>query len=132
MNTSSIRSGFVIRGLLVAAVVVTAVATHLVDRSRQATAPLMVTEIPDPVDEMVRAAKWLNEYYASPEGLQRPNGLWIDGHPDYEGIAVWLFNTYVRERLGGATEQEARLAVTEHVQRSDEWRAKHPQAPPSR
>jgi len=42
-------------------------------------------------DDVVRTAQWLHEYYASADGLQRPDGLWnsIEKHPDFEGIAAW-------------------------------------------
>ena len=35
--------------------------------------------------EMVQALEWLHHFYASPEGLQRPNGLWRDDRkqPDF-------------------------------------------------
>ena len=32
-----------------------------------------------PRDDLIHAGEWLHEYYKSEEGLQRPEGLWIDG-----------------------------------------------------
>jgi hypothetical protein len=113
------------RALLLVAVVATAIGTHLIDRPT--TASRILIEMTDPVDEMARAAKWLNDWYAAPEGLQRANGLSIDGHLDYDGLAAWLFNGYLRERLNGANEEEARRRVLEQIRLSDEWRVKHPQ-----
>ena len=121
-----------VRALFVASIVATAIATHWIDRASPPTAQLVLTEMPRAASEMADAAEWLNGYYASPEGLGRPNGLWTDGHPDYAGIGAWLFDTYLRVRLGGATEQKARAAVIEGIQRSPEWRAKHPDAAPAR
>ena len=51
--------------------------------------------------EMQRAMAWLNDFYKSPEGLRRPDGLWIGGHPDFEGLSVWVFDVYLRHRLKG-------------------------------
>jgi hypothetical protein len=38
--------------------------------------------------EFHQAMLKLHAYYAAPEGLQRPNGLSIDGAPDFPGIAI--------------------------------------------
>ena len=60
------------------------------------------------------------------DGLQRPEGLWINGHPDYEGISAWVFDEYLRHRLNGLTEAEAEAKRAGQRSKSDEWRAKHP------
>jgi hypothetical protein len=75
--------------------------------------------------EIQRVMTWLNEFYKSPEGLQRPEGLWIQGHPDFEGISVWVFDRYLRHRLKGDPEEQARQSVVDAIKQSDEWRAKH-------
>ena len=75
--------------------------------------------------EMQRAMTWLNDFYKSPDGLQRPEGLWIGGHPDFEGLSVWVFDVYLRHRLKGEPEEQARQAVVDAIKKSDEWRAKH-------
>ena len=75
--------------------------------------------------EMQRAMTWLNDFYKSPDGLQRPEGLWIGGHPDFEGLSVWVFDVYLRHRLKGEPEEQARQAVVDAIKQSDEWRAKH-------
>jgi len=72
--------------------------------------------------EISRVLTWLHGYYKATEGLQRPNGLWIEDHPDYEGIAHWVFDVYLRDRLRGRTETLAQQAVEEAIKRSDEWR----------
>ena len=75
--------------------------------------------------EIARALMWLHQYYQAADGLQRPNGLWIGDHPDYDGIAVWIFDVYLTNRLKGRTETEAKTIVEDRIKRSDEWRSKH-------
>jgi hypothetical protein len=75
--------------------------------------------------EIADTISWLNRYYQSPAGLDRPGGLWIDGHPDYQGISAWVFDLYLRERLGGKTEDEARRIVAAAIEKTGEWQAKH-------
>ena len=52
-------------------------------------------------------------------------GLWISGHPDFEGISTWVFDVYLRHRLKGESEEQARRAIEDAITQSDEWRAKH-------
>ncbi len=75
--------------------------------------------------EYERTMSWLDAYYRSADGLQRPQGLWIDGHPDYLAIAVWVFDVYQRHRLAGETEEQARQAVADAIRQTDEWRTRH-------
>lgn len=75
--------------------------------------------------EMQRAMTWLNDFYKSPDGLQRPEGLWIGGRPDFEGLSVWVFDVYLRHRLKGEPEEQARQAVVDAIKQSDEWRTTH-------
>ena len=76
-------------------------------------------------DEVQRVMIWLNDFYKSPDGLKRPEGLWISGHPDFQGLSVWIFDVYLRHRLRGDTEEQARKAVETAIRDSDEWRVKH-------
>jgi hypothetical protein len=76
-------------------------------------------------DEAQRAVAWLNEYYGAREGLQRSQGLCHDGKLDADGLVVWLFDHYLRDRAGGAPEGLARQNVADTIKRSDEWRALH-------
>ena len=78
--------------------------------------------------EMQREMMWLHEFYKSPDGLQRPEGLWIGGHPDFEGISFWVFDVYLRRRLRGESEEQARQAIVNAIKQSEEWRTKHPTA----
>lgn len=78
-------------------------------------------------DEMVRVINWLDDFYRSPEGLERPAGLWqadankIDG----EAIAVWVLDVYLSARLNGASEESAREAVVGQIKATDEWQRRH-------
>jgi hypothetical protein len=75
--------------------------------------------------ETQRVMTWLNDFYKSTDGLQRPEGLWIDGHPDFQGIGMWVFDVYLRNRLNGQSEEQARRTVEDAIKQSDEWRTKH-------
>ena len=61
-----------------------------VTRARHLTAESMDGQGP----EIQRVLAWLDAFYKSPDGLQRPEGLWIKDHPDYEGISAWVFDVY--------------------------------------
>ena len=75
--------------------------------------------------EMQRTMSWLNDYYKSPDGLKRQGGLWIDGHPDFEGLGVWTFTVYLPHRLKGDSEEQSRQAVVDAIKQSEEWQVKH-------
>jgi hypothetical protein len=72
------------------------------------------------------AIEWLHNFYKAPDGLQRPEGLWIDGHPDYTGISTWILGVYMSSRLRGQTDAQAKQAIQDAIRQSEEWRAKHP------
>jgi hypothetical protein len=75
--------------------------------------------------EVLRTTAWLNQFYKAPDGLQRPEGVWKGGEPDYEGLGHWVFDVYVRDRLRGKTEDESRKDLEDQIKGSDEWRTKH-------
>jgi hypothetical protein len=77
--------------------------------------------------EILEAQQWLHDFYASAEGLQRPNGLWRDDRkqPDFEGISTWVFDVYLTARLSGASHEEARRAIEDAIRSSDEWKRVH-------
>jgi len=77
------------------------------------------------ISESDGAMQWLHDYYKSAEGLQRPQGLWIDGHPDYTAISTWVFGVYMGNRLRGKTDEQAKQAMTNEIRQSEEWRLKH-------
>ena len=78
-------------------------------------------------EELASMVQWLDEFYRSPEGLQRPNGLWrADNRPDGEAIGVWVLDVYLQARMAGKSDAEARQAVMDQIKSTDEWRQKHP------
>lgn len=81
-------------------------------------------------EEALDEMKWLDGYYAAPEGLQRPNGLSLNGKPDFEGLAAWYLDIYQNERLKGRTREEARAAYVKLIRHSGEWQGKHPGVTP--
>ena len=98
-------------------------------RVDQRAMKLIVGAVRDRRHDMIAAGQWLHSFYQSDEGLKRPEGLWIDKHPDFEGIGAWLFDVYLSSRLAGADDAEARKRVVSGIQKSDEWRQKHPARP---
>jgi hypothetical protein len=81
-------------------------------------------------EELVQVVQWLDEFYRSADGLQRPSGLWLPeaNRPDGEAIGVWVLDVYLQARIGGASTDEARQAVIDSIKATDEWRSKHPKA----
>lgn len=79
-------------------------------------------------EEMVATVQWLDDFYRSTEGLQRPTGLWRAdlNKPDSEAIGVWVLDVYLQARLAGKSDVDARQAVVDQIQSTDEWRQKHP------
>ena len=77
--------------------------------------------------DVMQAAQWLHQYYASDEGLRRKDGLWLaDRHqPDFEALGAWVFDVYLNARVKGASDDEARQAIVDAIRGSDEWRRVH-------
>lgn len=76
--------------------------------------------------EMLDEALFLDNYYKSPEGLRRPQGLSINNAPDWQGVGAWLFDAYLSSRLAGKTREQARAEYVTTIRQSAEWRQKHP------
>jgi Astacin (Peptidase family M12A) len=76
-------------------------------------------------DEFLDVLNHLDRFYAAPEGLQRPNGLSIAGGPDFLGIATWIFDIYLSERLNGISPNGAWTITENAIRSTDEWRSKH-------
>lgn len=76
-------------------------------------------------DEFLDVLNRLDRFYAAPEGLQRPNGLSISGGPDFLGIATWIFDIYLNQRLTGASPNAAWQLTENAIRATDEWRSKH-------
>jgi hypothetical protein len=75
--------------------------------------------------EFLSVLQKLDAFYAAPEGLQRPNGLSIAGGPDFLGIAAWVFDVYLSERLSGGSSTVAWTRVVNAIQSTQEWKSKH-------
>lgn len=76
--------------------------------------------------EFLERMEQLDVHYASPEGLQRPEGLSIGGRPDFLGIAAWIFDVYLNAKLRGESREAAWELVIANIEQSEEWRSKHP------
>ena len=79
-------------------------------------------------EEMVSIVQWLDEFYRSQDGLQRPGGLVnaSTNRTDGEAIGVWVLDVYLKARIEVASEEEARQQVADQIKGTDEWRLKHP------
>ena len=77
-------------------------------------------------DEALDELNWLDAYYSAPDGLQRSNGLSLNGKPDFLGIAAWYLDVYQRERINGKSRADARAVYVSDIRHSDEWKTKHP------
>lgn len=78
-------------------------------------------------EDLTSMVQWLDGVYRGPDGLQRPTGLTrADGAPDAEAIGAWIFDVYLKARVEGKSDEEARQTVLDIIKNSDEWRQKHP------
>ncbi len=79
-------------------------------------------------EELVGAVAFLDDLYRSPDGLQRPDGLYrADAkRVDAEAIGTWILDVYMQARIAGKSDAEARQSITDAIKGSDEWRRKHP------
>jgi hypothetical protein len=79
-------------------------------------------------EEMVNAVAFVDDFYRSPEGLMRPGGLYNSDaqRVDAEAIGTWVLDVYLRARIAGKSDAEARQSIADAIKGSDEWRRKHP------
>ena len=80
--------------------------------------------------EMVAAVAFVDDLYRSPDGLQRPGGLYLPDakRVDAEAIGTWVLDVYMQARIAGKSDEEARQAIASAIKGSDEWRSKHPKS----
>lgn len=78
-------------------------------------------------EELVAAVAFLDDLYRSNDGLQRPGGLYIPDvrRVDAEAIGTWILDVYLKARIDGKSDAEARQSITDAIKGSDEWRRKH-------
>ena len=105
--------------LLIAAVLVTTGATHLYDNWSTVRAENVTA------NEMTATLEWLDQFYASPQGLQRPEGLVENGRIDFDAISHWLFQIYLHERSLEASPEAARASIEKAIRATAEWQKKH-------
>lgn len=79
--------------------------------------------------DLVAAVAFLDDLYRSADGLQRPGGLYNPDaqRVDAEAIGTWILDVYLRARVAGKTDAEARQAIADAIKGSEEWRRKHGQ-----
>jgi tartrate-resistant acid phosphatase type 5 len=89
---------------------------------------LLSARVQNPPDrnDFLAAMNRLHAFYMAPEGLQRPNGLSVNGTPDFLGIAAWIFDVYFTCRSGGQNVEDSWTEVVASITQSIEWRDKHP------
>lgn len=73
--------------------------------------------------EMMDEGAKLHQFYI--DGLRREHGLWIAGHPDWEGIGAWLFDVYLNARVAGKSREDSRALYQDAIKASAEWKAKN-------
>jgi hypothetical protein len=78
-------------------------------------------------EELVAAVGFVDDLYRSPEGLQRPGGLYsVEAQKvDAEAIGTWILDVYLQARIAGKSDAEARQSIADAIKGSDEWRRKH-------
>ena len=78
-------------------------------------------------EEMVAAVAFVDDLYRSADGLQRPSGLYNSDaqHIDAEAIGTWVLDVYMKARIEGKTDAEARQSIADAIKGSDEWKRKH-------
>jgi hypothetical protein len=78
-------------------------------------------------EEMVAAVAFVDDLYRSADGLQRPGGLYLPDaqRVDAEAIGTWILDVYMKARIEGKSDAEARQSISDAIKGSDEWRRKH-------
>jgi hypothetical protein len=78
-------------------------------------------------EEMVAAVAFVDDLYRSTDGLQRPGGLYNPDAQriDAEAIGTWVLDVYMKARIEGKSDAEARQAIADAIKGSDEWKSKH-------
>jgi hypothetical protein len=78
-------------------------------------------------EEIVAAVSFVDDLYRSADGLQRPGGLYNLElqRVDAEAIGTWVLDVYMKARIEGKSDAEARQSIADAIKGSDEWRLKH-------
>ena len=119
MEGNARPSAGLVRALIIAAAVIAAVATHTIERWGCFDVHRLTAA------EMTDTLQWLDELYSSPDGLQRPSGIIVNGKVDFASIATWGFLNYLQARADGRTPEGARAVIRRAIWDSPEWQEKH-------
>jgi hypothetical protein len=78
-------------------------------------------------EDLVAAVAFVDDLYRSADGLQRPDGLYMPDTKkvDAEAIGTWVLDVYMRARIDGKSDAEARQSISDAIKGSDEWHRKH-------
>jgi hypothetical protein len=78
-------------------------------------------------EEVVAVVGFVDDLYRSADGLQRPGGLYNSEAQriDAEAIGTWVLDVYMKARIEGKTDAEARQSIADAIKGSDEWKRKH-------
>jgi hypothetical protein len=76
-------------------------------------------------NDFLDAMERLHAFYYSRLGLSRPQGLAIDGRPDFLGVATWIFDLYLGARSAGLNPEMSFGVVVTEITQTAEWRDKH-------
>ena len=60
-----------------------------------------------------------------PRGCSGRTACRLRGGPDFLGIAAWIFDIYLNERLRGSSATAAWALTENAIRATDEWRRKH-------
>ena len=85
------------------------------------------TQLRNHREELVAVVGFVDDLYRSPDGLQRPGGLYVPESQkvDAEAIGTWILDVYLQARIEGKSDAEARQSIADAIKGSDEWRRKH-------
>lgn len=92
-------------------------------------AKLATEKIQSRRQDLVAAVAFVDDLYRSPDGLQRPGGLYMSDEKkvDAEAIGTWVLDVYMKARIDGKSDADARQSIADAIKGSDEWHRKHPQ-----
>jgi hypothetical protein len=78
-------------------------------------------------EEVVAVVGYVDDLYRSADGLQRAGGLYdVNAKKiDAEAVGTWILDVYMKARIEGKSDAEARQAIADAIKSSDEWRSKH-------
>jgi hypothetical protein len=78
-------------------------------------------------EEVVGVVGFVDDLYRSTDGLQRPGGLYNPEtqRVDAEAIGTWVLDVYLKARIEGKSDADARQAIADAIKGSDEWHRKH-------